>query len=231
MFPLFQRFSWEPLEGLGHYQSIMQIHSRYVALGAALVVSAVGIAKSFQGEVAASAAEAKPIKTGVMAPDATLKALDGKETKLKSVLGGKPTVLIFYRGGWCPFCNAHLSELAKIEGDIRAKGYQIVAISPDTPAELSKTMDKDHVTYRLYSDSPAEAIKKFGIAFRVDDDTFTMYRDRYKIDLERSSGMTHHILPVPSVFVVDKSGKIIFSHSNPDYKVRLKGEEILKALN
>ena len=83
----------------------------------------------------------------------------------------------------------------------------------------------------MFSDSTAEAMKKFGVAFRVEDATYTKYRDSYHIDLERSSGQTHHILPVPSVFIIDKSGKVIYVHSNPDYKVRLKGSEILSAID
>lgn len=203
---------------------------RTLALPMLMLATALSLAGLQTADVAKSAADARPLKSGVSAPDARMTKLDGKETTLKSVLKGKRTVLIFYRGGWCPFCNAHLAELAKIEADVRAKGFQIVAVSPDTPSELTKTMDKKHLTYTLLSDSSAEAMKKFGVAFRLDDETFGMYRDRFGIDLEKSSGQRHHILPVPSVFVIDSKGKITFAHSNPDYKVRLKGEEIMKAL-
>lgn len=143
---------------------------------------------------------------------------------------GKKTVLIFYRGGWCPYCNTYLQELAQMEAEVRDMGFQIIALSPDTPDELKKTMDKAETTYNLYSDSSAEAMRRFGVAFRLDDETFTMYRDRFGIDLEASSGQQHHILPVPAVFVIDAAGMITFSHSNPDYKVRLRGEEFKAAL-
>ncbi len=106
-------------------------------------------------------------------------------------------------------------------------GFQIVAISPDTPEELRKTLDKDRLTFHLYSDSNAQALRNFGVAFRIDDQTFSMYKDRFGIDLERSSGQEHHILPVASVFLIDSAGKIAFVYANPDYKVRLKGEELL----
>jgi peroxiredoxin len=193
------------------------------------ILSTICLAKADDG-VAMSAMEAKPLKAGTKAPESLLTNLEGKQENLSSILSIKPTVLIFYRGGWCPFCNTHLAELGKIESDIRKKGYQIVAISPDLPSELNKTLDKQHLTYKLYSDASAEAMKKFGVAYRLDDKTFTMYRDSYKIDLEKSSGQKHHILPVPSVFIIDRSGKITFVSSNPDYKVRMKGSEILKAI-
>jgi peroxiredoxin len=204
---------------------------RIAALVAAISVSAFSVAYAGQESVANSAAEAVPIKVGERVPDALLGNQVGKSVRLRSVLRGKPTVIIFYRGEWCPFCNAHLSELAAIEGDVRKRGYQIIAISPDISSELAKMAEKDHLTYKMFSDSTAEAMRKFGVAFRVDDETYTKYRDSYHIDLERSSGQTHHILPVPSVFIVDKSGKIIFAHANADYKVRLKGLEILSAID
>ena len=180
--------------------------------------------------VAMSATETKPMKAGSMVPETKLVGMDGKDVALASVLGGKPTVLIFYRGGWCPYCNRHLADLMKVEKDLVAKGYQLIGISPDTAEELNKSMEKEKLAYKLYSDSSADAMKKFGIAFKVEDELVAKYKNDYKIDLEKASGQTHHILPVPSVFVVDPSGKIIYAYSNPDYRVRLKGEEVLEAV-
>ncbi len=182
-----------------------------------------------EGTVAASANEVKPVKAGTPMPESTLMTLDKKETTVKRLLDGKPTVMIFYRGGWCPFCNRHLSDLVSVQDDLKKLGYQLVAVTPDTPEELSKTMEKDKLDYTLVSDSKAELIKKLGIAFRVDDKTYTTYRDQYKIDLEKSSGQTHHILPVPTVLVIDAKGVIRFVHTNPDYRVRMKGAEVLEA--
>lgn len=179
---------------------------------------------------AMSATETKPAKVGAMVPEAKLVGMDGKEMTLASVLGGKPTVLIFYRGGWCPYCNKHLADLMKVQKDLVAKGYQLIGISPDTAEELNKSKEKERLIYKLYSDSSADAMKKFGIAFKVEDELVAKYKNDYKIDLEKASGQTHHILPVPSVFVVNPSGKIIYAYSNPDYRVRLKGQDVLEAV-
>lgn len=183
----------------------------------------------FDGMVANSAAEAKPLKSGAMAPDASLMMMDKKETTFKKALGGKPAVVIFYRGSWCPFCNRHLADVAMVSEDLKKLGMQIIAVTPDLPEDLMKAADKNKVDFTLLSDSKADLMKKFGVAFRVDDKTYMMYRDQYKIDLEKSSGQTHHILPVPSVFLVDAKGKIQFASSNPDYRVRMKSSEILEA--
>jgi peroxiredoxin len=119
--------------------------------------------------------------------------------------------------------------LVTVEQQLRELGYLVVAISPDLPEELNKMTSADHLNYRLFSDPQAEAIKKFGVAYQVDPTTVTNMKQKFNVDLERASGQTHHILPVPSVFILDRAGKIVFAHADPDYKVRMKGVEVLAA--
>lgn len=199
-----------------------------LACAGVLVIGAGMAIAGLDDMVASSAETTKPLKAGVKAPNPGLHNLEGKKTDLTTVVGEKPTVLIFYRGGWCPYCNRHLAELGKIEGDLMEMGYQMVAVSPDTPAELNKSTEKGELKYKLFSDSSAQAAKQFGIAFKVEESLVTKYKNDYKIDLEAASGQKHHILPVPSVFII-KKGMIVYSYSNPDYRVRLKGDEVLAA--
>ncbi len=179
-------------------------------------------------EIADSATEVHPLLLGSQAPDVALKTLEGKDTTLWKQMDGKPAILIFYRGGWCPYCNTQLSELRLIVKQVEKLGFQMIAISPDRPEELAKTITRDKLDYRLLSDSKAAALKGFGIAFRVDDATIEKYHG-YGIDLEKSSGESHHILPVPSVFIVDSEHELQFSYTHPDYRVRVPGSVILAA--
>lgn len=178
--------------------------------------------------LAAAQSNSAPLKEGDSIPDVKLRTDDNQEVSLRKLAGEKPTVLIFYRGGWCPFCTRHLSELAGIEQDLEKAGAQLLAISMDQPSKLRETPNRDKLGYRLLSDSEAVAAKAFGIAFQVEDDLVTKYKDSYKIDLEAASGQTHHILPHPAVYVVDTAGKIRFAYVNPDYKVRLEPAKILE---
>ena len=172
---------------------------------------------------------ARPLAVGDAIPDVTLRTEDDQEVRLRKLVSVKPTVLIFYRGGWCPFCTRHLSDLAGIEKDLEAAGAQLLAISMDQPSKLRETPQRDKLGYRLLSDSDAAAAKAFGIAFQVEDALVKKYKDAYRIDLEAASGRTHHLLPHPAVFVADTDGKIRFAHVNPDYKVRLEPAKILEA--
>lgn len=58
--------------------------------------------------------------------------------------------------------------------------------------------------------------------------TVEAYRG-YGIDLEAASGENHHLLPVPSVFIVGTDGRIAFAYANTDYTVRLSAEEMIEA--
>lgn len=104
----------------------------------------------------------------------------------------------------------------------------MIAISPDRPEALARSLEAKGLEYQLYSDSGLEAARAFGIAFRVDDATLARYQ-RHGIDLEAASGRNHHQLPVPSVFLVDAGGKIRWVYSNPDYQVRPDNAALLEA--
>jgi len=170
-----------------------------------------------------------PLKVGDSIPDVKLRTEDNREVRLRKLTSEKPAVLIFYRGGWCPYCNRHLQALAGIEEDLNKAGAQLIAISMDQPGKLKATPDRGQLRYRLLSDGDAAAAEAFGIAFKVDDALVKKYKEAYHIDLEAASGNNRHILPHPAVFIADTNGVIRFAHVNPDYKVRLEPDKILAA--
>jgi peroxiredoxin len=176
-----------------------------------------------------TAEQVTPLLVGAQAPNVVFKTSDGSSLDLRKAAAERPLVLIFYRGGWCPYCNLHLGQLQSIESSLETLGYRIVAVSPDKPEQLRVTTEKQTLGYTLVSDSEAAGIKAFGIAFRVDDRTFKRYKDELQIDLEGYSGAKHHLLPVPAVFIIGRDGRVLFQYVNPDFTVRLHPEILLAA--
>jgi len=175
-----------------------------------------------------NAEDINPILMGTKIPDVTLTDMNGSTVELLKRVSDKPSILIFYRGGWCPYCNTQLSQIQKIESDLAALGYEILAISPDRPDELKRSIEKNEIKYTLLSDSSMNACLQFGIAFKVSDEIIGKYKS-YDIDLEASSGLNHHLLPVPSVFIVGTDGIIKFEYVNPNYKIRLDPDVLMAA--
>lgn len=167
-----------------------------------------------------------PLLIGENIPDISLVNTDNKIVQLHDIFKEKPTVLIFYRGGWCPYCNAHLSKMAEIEDDIIKAGYQVVAVSPDAPENLNLTVDKKELKYTLLSDGEGKLTNAVGIAFKAPDSKWKTNQLQ-----KHSGGKNPGYLPVPSVFVVDKKGDIMFEYINPNYKHRLEGNLLMAVLN
>lgn len=179
-------------------------------------------AKAQQTPLPATPQGVRPLLIGDRLPSSTVSGTDGAQTDIREITGGRKTVLVFYRGGWCPYCNKHLADLATVEKDLVTAGYQVVAVSPDRPENLRATETKVKTAYRLYSDSRGGLIRAMGIAYKAPAN----YMNTIK---EASGGVNTDMLPVPSVFLLDAKGVILFSYVNPDFKQRINGDLLLAA--
>ena len=196
------------------------------ALGAAPCSLAVAAAAL---PISATADLAKPLAIGSTVPAAMLKTADGAEFSLAAALAAKPTLLVFYRGGWCPFCNTQLAELQQSQDKFLALGYQILAISTDAPASMPATVEKNHLGYTLLSDRDMQASSAFGIAWRAEPASAERYASR-GISLAPVPGEPGAFwLPVPSVFVVRPPGVIVHTFSDPNFRVRPPVDALLAA--
>jgi peroxiredoxin len=190
--------------------------------------SVVSMAADSRTDIHASAEEVQPLLVGMAAPDFTLRNVENQAFSFKSGTQVKPIVLTFFRGGWCPYCNLHLSELRLAEKQLKEMGFDIWFISIDKPELLLESLDDPDIGYTVYSDSSLSATRAFGLAFRVDDELNERYLS-FDIDLEKASGENHHVLPAPATYIIGTDGIINFAYINPDYKVRLHPNVLLAA--
>ncbi len=165
--------------------------------------------------------DVSPLLIGEMIPTTTLLDASGKNVDLNKAVAEKPTILIFYRGGWCPFCSRQLAGVQEIVPELEKEGYQIIAISTDQPEGLMQSATKEKLSYTLLSDSDLKVSKQFGIAFKAPKD--------YSEMLTKTTGGkdVDQLLPVPSVFILDRKGIIHFEYINPDFKQRLSPELLI----
>ena len=182
--------------------------------------------------IAESADLTTSLKSGEQAPAFVVLDADGNEFSFDPNALDRPVVLITFRGGWCPFCNMHLSELRTVVPEIAALGVDVMFLSGDRPEMLYASLAADtqetiaDLDYKIYSDADAQAAIALGIAFKASDRTINRRLDKGQ-DIEDSSMLQHGILPVPAVYAIDTSGMIRFDFVEPNYKVRLPSEELL----
>jgi peroxiredoxin len=185
-----------------------------------LALFAIGLSVHAQNDLPKQAIEIAPLLIGEKIPSITLKSLDNTDVDLLELISKKRTVLVFYRGGWCPYCNAHLAALAEAEKELLDLGYQIIAISPDAPKSLKVTDDKEKLNYVLLSDSVGELSKAVGIAFEAPEN--------YKATIAKGSdGVNNSFLPVPAVFILNVNAEIEFEHIAPNFKNRISNDLLI----
>ena len=169
-----------------------------------------------------------PLLCGEKIPMAVLFDVSGKRFDLNRAISQKPTILVFYRGGWCPYCSKQLKNIQNIEQQIAEMGLQIIAVSPDSPAKLAQSTISSP-TYQLLSDDQLALAQAMGLAFFLDDKTAKVYRNKLGVNFVGLDGEQKVALPVPAVFVLDTQGMVHFQYANPNYRVRLSEPLLLAA--
>lgn len=172
------------------------------------------------------ASEVTPLLNGMQVPNITVKTADGDPLSLLALLMQKPSVIVFYRGGWCPYCSRQLAELKNIEDELVDAGYQIIAISPESAEKLQSQKLKTEFAAQLISDEQLNAIKAFGIAFYVENKTRQIYKNKMDVTLPEDQ-TKRAVLPAPAIFITDTQGQILFNYVNPNFRVRPSAELIL----
>ncbi|MDQ2862889.1 MAG: AhpC/TSA family protein [Bacteroidota bacterium] len=163
------------------------------------------------------------------APEFSAKDQNGKIVSLKDELKKGKVVLVFYRGQWCPYCNKELKGLEDSLSFITSKGASLLAITPEIPENVSKTIAKTKATYPILSDNNLQIMKAYDVAYEVDPSTIEKYK-KYGIDFGIANGSNGANLPVPAVYVIDQAGNIIYRYFNPDYRYRASIAEIISHL-
>jgi peroxiredoxin len=170
------------------------------------------------------------IPVGQKVPDVHARDLDGKDVTLSSLYSKGPILLAFYRGGWCPYCNAENHAFATAYPEYQKRGVTPVSVSVDTPEAEAKTKATYEIPFPVLSDSEAKMIDAFHVVNNVDADMLAKMKS-FGVELEHYSGKAHHKIAVPSLFLIDKKGIVRWAHSDPEYKVRPSTAQILAAID
>ena len=173
--------------------------------------------------------ESIALKMGDRAPSLSLPDAKGEQVSLNQLLLQGPVVAIFYRGGWCPYCNLELRAWQAHLSDLNSLGATLVAISPQTPDNSLSTAEKNDLAFPVLSDSDLVAAHGFGIAFSLPAELVELYRSVGN-NLPELNGNGQWVLPVPATFVIDKNGVIQYAHVEADYRERAEPAKVLAAI-
>jgi peroxiredoxin len=180
--------------------------------------------------LAASGLAARALNVGDSAPDFILPDVQGEPVRLRALLDKGPVVVVFYRGGWCPYCNLHLRGFQRRLEAFRELGATVVAISPQLPDNSLSTREKDELAFPVLSDVGNKVARKFGIVFELSNELVELYRE-FGHALEDFNGADgRRELPLPATFLLDGEGTIRLAHVDVDYTRRIDPDDVIEAL-
>lgn len=167
-------------------------------------------------------------KVGDSVPKVELIDLKGEKVSSESLWRDRPAVITFYRGGWCPYCNAQLRVLQKSLDALQGAGANVVAITPELTEHARKTTADNNLAFDVLTDEGNTFARELGIAFRLPDVILPIYRD--KLGLASRNGDDRYELPLAATYVVSTDGVIRYAFLDADYKKRAEPKAILKAV-
>jgi peroxiredoxin len=135
------------------------------------------------------------------------RSLDDQPLEL-SELRGERVVLLFYRGGWCPFCQAELAGLNSRYDEL-APVATIIAISGDLPDAVAAYARQRDLRYTLAHDEKSAVAKQYGLTY--------------------TSGNRGDVA-APAAIVLDREGRIAWFHVARDVRDRPSPDDILAVL-
>jgi peroxiredoxin len=184
-----------------------------------------------QAGLAAGGLPAGIAPAGTDLPDAELLDVHGAPTTLSEVAGGGTSVLVFYRGAWCPYCNIALSAYqAQLLPELTGRGIRLVAVSPQKP-DGSLTMQQKHgLAFTVVSD-PGNAIAgRLGILTRPSPEARAAQR-QLGLDLAAVNADGTDTLPMPATVILDASRTVRWIDVHPDYSTRTESRQVIDALD
>ena len=170
------------------------------------------------------------VKIGDIVADATLIGLDAQAVNLFTVTAGRPAVLVFYRGAWCPYCNI---TLRTYERDLRPEldrlGVALIAISPQTPDASSAAVAGGELNFPVLSDPSNALVRTLGIITEPSADARVAHT-ALGFDVADSNADSTGDIPFPTVLIIDADNTVRFADVHVDYTTRTEVPTILEAL-
>ena len=168
---------------------------------------------------------------GALMPDGELLDVRGAATSLTQVRAGRPAVVVFYRGAWCPFCNIALRTYqAELAPALAERGFVMIAVSPQKPDGSLSAAETNELTYAVVSDPGNQLASALGILTEPDAEAVAA-QQKLGLELAEHNADGGLTLPMPTTVVVDTAGVIRWIDVHPNYTTRSEVPDILAAVN
>jgi peroxiredoxin len=131
---------------------------------------------------------------------------------------GRPSVLLFFRGNWCPLCMAQIKEIAAHYRELDSMGVRVALISPQPHQNTAALARTHNVNFEFYTDAGNLAARALGI-----DHPGGLPMGMQALGYDNDTVM-------PTVIITDAAGTVLWAHETDNYRVRPEPETFLAIL-
>jgi peroxiredoxin len=112
------------------------------------------------------------LRPGDQFPPLSVARPGGGTLRLPDDLAGHFGVILFYRGSWCPYCNAQLSAFQRSLDRLADIGAEVAALSVDDEATTQDLIARHGLRFPVGHSADARAIAAATGAFVNDDPVY-----------------------------------------------------------
>jgi peroxiredoxin len=207
---------------------VAEMHARMAAQPPDEVMGA------FRREQAGLAAAGLPdgiAAAGTVVADVDLLDAYGAATALYAATGDAASVVVFYRGAWCPYCNIALATYqAQLLPQLTGRGVRLLAISPQAPDGSLSMQEKNQLTFSVLSDPGNVLAGRLGILTGPSGEARAAQL-QLGLDLTTVNADATVTLPMPATMILDAGHVLRWIDVHPDYSTRSEPQQILDALD
>ncbi len=180
-------------------------------------------------QMAAVGADRALLQPGDAAPEFSLVDQHGVAVSLADRLALGPAVLLFIRGGWCPFCTLSLRAWQQALPRLHDAGGDLLVISPQRVDVCGMVAERDLLACSVLSDPGSAVADHYGLTVELPEIIRPLYL-RLGHDLPRINGTGTWRLPLSSTFVVAPDGRIAMARADLSLKHRLEPDVAVEAV-
>jgi len=149
----------------------------------------------------------------------TFELVDDKGARqLSASFRGSPSVLIFYRGNWCPLCMAQVKEMAASYNTLKDAGVRVVFISPQPAGHTKSLAKKFEAGMEFMRDEGNQAARSLGIV------------QGYGTPMGMQALGYDSDTVLPTVIITNAEGRVVWLHETDNYRVRPEPETYMQVL-
>lgn len=206
-----------------------QLHKFYEGMCGRMAPADIEALRLAEQQITAEEAGRAMPKPGDAAPAFSLPDQNGFTVSLAERLALGPVVLLFVRGGWCPFCALSLRAWQQALPRLHDAGGDLLVISPQRVEVCGMVAERDLLAYSVLSDRGGAVSDRYGVMADLPEVIRPLYL-KLGHDLPRINGTGTWRLPLSSTFVVARDGRVALAHASTVPRHRLEPDAVVEAV-